>query len=138
MIRFTIPLEPVGQMRARHASMGGFSRTYKHARQKMNEEKLLAFAVQHKPEVPMEGPLTLTVRAYMPIPKSFTKLKKVMARNGELSPAKKPDVSNILKHLEDCLNGIFWRDDAQIVGITVSKHYSDEPRWEIEIREADA
>ncbi|MDY0274779.1 MAG: RusA family crossover junction endodeoxyribonuclease [Desulfomicrobium sp.] len=135
MIKFTIPLEPVGQMRARHTARGGFSRTYKAPKQRMEEHKLLVFALQHRPREPLEGPLRLSVRAYMPIPKSYPRLKKSMARNQEIRPAKKPDVSNIAKHLEDCFNGIFWRDDAQVVELLVSKHYSDDPRWEIEIRE---
>ena len=136
MIRFTIPLEPVGQMRARHASMGGFSRTYKHARQKMNEEKLLAFAVQHKPAAPLQGPLEVTIDAYMPIPKSFSRMKRQMAMDGELRPVTRPDASNIAKHIEDCFNKIFWGDDAQIVGLLVRKYYSDFPRWEVEIKSA--
>ena len=70
----------------------------------------------------------------MTIPKSFSKAKRSMALSGDLRPAKKPDASNVAKHLEDCFNGIFWRDDAQIVGLLVRKFYSDRPRWEIEIK----
>ena len=48
-MKFTIPIEPVGQMRARHTSAGKFSRTYK-AKQQTAENRLLAFAVEHRPD----------------------------------------------------------------------------------------
>jgi Holliday junction resolvase RusA-like endonuclease len=135
-MKFTIPIEPVGQMRARHASVGKFSRTYKAKQQQTAENRLLAFAAQHRPDEPMDGPLEVVVDAYMPIPKSMTKLKRSMALSGELRPTKKPDADNIAKHLLDCFNGIFWTDDKNIVGLMVRKFYSDSPRWEVEIRQA--
>jgi Holliday junction resolvase RusA-like endonuclease len=55
--------------------------------------------------------------------------------DGEIRPAKKPDWDNIGKMLCDVFNGVFWHDDAQIVGAMVRKQYSDKPRWEVEIRE---
>jgi len=135
-MKFTIPIEPVGQMRARHTSAGKFSRTYKAKQQQSAENRLLAFAVQHRPEAPMDGQLEVTIDAYMPIPASMTKLKRVQAMTGELRPTKKPDADNIAKHLLDCFNGIFWTDDKNIVGLMVRKFYSESPRWEVEIRQA--
>lgn len=135
-MKFTIPIEPVGQMRARSTAIGGHARTYKHATQKRAEDKLLAFAVQHKPSTPLDGQLEVTIDAYMPIPASMTKLKRVQAMNGELRPAKKPDADNIAKMLLDCFNGVFWTDDKNIVGLLVRKFYSDSPRWEVEIRQS--
>lgn len=136
MIRFTIPLEPVGQMRARHTSAGKFSRTYKAKQQQSAENRLLAFAVEHRPAEPMDGPLEVTIDAYMPIPKSFSRMKRQMAMDGELRPTKRPDADNIAKHLLDCFNGIFWTDDKNIVGLMVRKFYSDTTRWEVEIKQA--
>ena len=135
-MKFTIPIEPVGQMRARHTSAGKFSRTYKAKQQQTAENRLLAFAVEHRPDEPMDGPLEVRIDAYMPIPASMTKFKKAQARMGELRPTKKPDADNIAKHLLDCFNGIFWTDDKNIVGLMVRKFYSDAPRWEVEIRQA--
>lgn len=132
-MKITIPIEPVGQMRARHSSAGGFSRTYKAPKQRSNENRLLAFAVQYRPQEPLTCPLEVIVDAYMPIPVSMPKKKAAQARAGELRPDKKPDASNILKHVEDVFNGIFWKDDKQIVSATCRKFYSDHPRWEIEI-----
>ena len=135
-MKFTIPIEPVGQMRARATAIGGHARTYKHGKQRAEEARLLAFAAEHRPDEPLDGPLELTVDAYLPIPASMTKLKRTMAANGELRPTKKPDIDNVIKHLLDCFNGIFWTDDKNIVGLLVRKYYSDRPRWEVEIRQA--
>ena len=134
-MKFTIPIEPVGQMRARSTAIGGHARTYKHAKQKAAEDRLLAFAVQHAPETPMDGPLEIVVDAYMPIPASMPKFRAEMARRGEIRPTKKPDVDNHLKHVLDTFNGVFWTDDKNIVGAMCRKFYSDRPRWEIEIRD---
>ena len=135
-MKFTIPIEPVGQMRARATAIGGHARTYKHGKQRAEEARLLAFAAEHRPHAPMDGPLELTVDAYLPIPASMTKLKKAMAMSGELRPTKTPDADNLAKMLLDCFNGVFWTDDKIIVGLMVRKFYSDRPRWEVEIRQA--
>ena len=135
-IRFQIPLEPVGQMRARHAAIGGHSRTYKAPKQKAAETSLLAMSLPYVPSAPLDGPLELTVDAYMPIPASMPKGKREMALNGEIRPTKKPDIDNVIKHLLDVYNGIFWQDDKNIVGIMARKFYSERPRYEIEIRQA--
>lgn len=135
-MKFTIPIEPVGQMRARHSARGGIARTHKAPKQATAEQRLLAFAAQHRPDKPMGGQLEVTIDAYMPIPANMTKLKRVQAMSGELRPTKKPDLDNVAKHLLDCFNGIFWVDDKNIVGLMVRKFYSESPRWEVEIRQA--
>jgi Holliday junction resolvase RusA-like endonuclease len=45
----------------------------------------------------------------------------------------KPDADNIAKLVGDALNGIAWRDDAQIARATVEKFYGDEPRLAVRI-----
>jgi Holliday junction resolvase RusA-like endonuclease len=135
-VKLTIPIEPVGQMRARSTAIGGHARTYKHVKQKHAENKLMAHAIQHAPETPFDCPLEITIDAYMPIPASMPKFRAEMARRGEIRPNKKPDLDNQIKHVLDAFNEVFWTDDKNIVGILARKFYSDVPRWEIEIRQA--
>ena len=45
----------------------------------------------------------------------------------------KPDLDNLEKHILDCANGVLYRDDAQIVKLSSSKHYCENPRTEIKI-----
>ena len=77
-------------------------------------------------------PVILSVLIYRKIPKSFTKKKRALIKAGSLRPTTKPDISNILKGIEDALNGVWYADDSQIIAYgKVEKYYSDEPRVEI-------
>lgn len=80
-----------------------------------------------------ECPVTIKATAYLQIPKSMTKKDHAAAVAGLLLPAKKPDIDNIAKAALDGLNGIVWRDDALIVGLTIKKLYSENPRLEIDV-----
>ena len=58
-----------------------------------------------------------------------------MCIDGELVPAKKPDVDNILKAVFDALQGCAYEDDCQIVVIHSEKMYSESPFVEVVIDE---
>lgn len=135
-MRIIIPIIPKGQMRARHAVINGFSRTYKDPRQAKEEEALMSLLAAHQPAEPMQGPLLLGVRAFLPIPTGKPKTWQALARAGAVRPTVKPDLDNLLKHVKDCLSMLrFWEDDRQVVGYLplTGKWYSDTPRWELEI-----
>lgn len=137
-MKIIVPIIPKGQMRARHAVINGFSRTYKDPRQAKEEEALMSLLGRFQPAEPMEGPLLLGVKAFLPIPASKPKAWKVAALVGAIRPTTKPDLDNLLKHVKDCLSMLgFWGDDRQVVGYLphTGKWYSDRPRWEIEIVE---
>jgi len=136
MIRMTIPIEPRGQKRFRAVSINGRAGTYKDAAQSRYEGQVSALIAQYRPAQPLAGALRLTVAAYLPIPRSKPKRWQQAARDGLVRPTGKPDGSNLLKNIEDIMNGVYWGDDAQIVDARVSKFYGDNPRWEIEIEEA--
>ena len=85
---------------------------------------------------PIEGPIDLRLCAYMPIPRSWSKSKQLMARTGFLLPTGKPDFDNLAKNCGDALTGIVWRDDAQVTDAACWKRYSDQPRLLIEVRQA--
>ena len=53
--------------------------------------------------------------------------------DGKIRPTKKPDADNIMKAVADALNGIAYKDDSQIVNVTIAKWYSDTPRVEVAI-----
>jgi Holliday junction resolvase RusA-like endonuclease len=78
-----------------------------------------------------KGPLLLEIHAIYPYPKSAKITKSVWWRS------KRPDLSNIIKGVEDSLNTVAYEDDAQIALITASKEEAviDEPRTLIIIEE---
>ncbi|MDQ0150590.1 RusA family crossover junction endodeoxyribonuclease [Eubacterium multiforme] len=74
----------------------------------------------------LEGSVKATITAYYKIPKSYTKKRIQRIREGIEYPCKKPDVDNIAKIILDSLNGIAYKDDSQIVNLTVIKKYTDD------------
>lgn len=66
-----------------------------------------------KTEKPLDGPLWLDIIFCMPLPK-----KQVRDY-----PTCKPDLSNLIKAVEDAGNKILWNDDSQIVELSARKIY---------------
>ena len=60
----------------------------------------------------------------MPIPASWSKKKAEAAKKDAIRPTTKPDLDNILKMM-DALNGVAWKDDAQVVSVLIQKYYSE-------------
>ena len=78
-----------------------------------------------------EKPVKLSCIFYMPIPKSWSKKKRLEAV-GQYH-IKKPDSDNLLKTIKDALSGIAYIDDSQVAVTITHKIYSDDPRTEIYI-----
>lgn len=68
--------------------------------------------------------LQVQIDVCMPVPKSFSKKKRLQALTDQIRPTVKPDCDNIAKNINDALNGIAYPDDKQIVSLCVNKHYS--------------
>lgn len=80
----------------------------------------------------------LEVSFYSARPKSHYKTGKnagLLREDAPVMNAHKPDVDNLLKFVMDAMNGVFYKDDGQIVTIIVNKFYSPNPRTEIGISE---
>ena len=133
-----IPIIPTGQARPRFASRGGFAKAYKSKDQIDNERTLESFLLEHQPKKPIEGPVCLIVRAFLPIPGSKSKKWKDQALAGLVRPTVKPDTDNLVKQVCDALTRMqFWVDDKQVVEVSASKHYDDGvgARWVIGVDE---
>lgn len=86
---------------------------------------------------PHEGPVGLLIWAYFPIPKSKPKWWRYLAEEERLYVTTRPDGDNLAKICQDALDGIAWKDDAQIVDLNVIKMYSKNPRCEMRIELRD-
>jgi len=80
---------------------------------------------EHAPERPLEGPVAFAARFFMPRPKSAPKRVS--------QPLTKPDLDNLCHKLTDQWNGVFYRDDAQIVRFAVSKAFAEDGKPGVEI-----
>lgn len=80
-------------------------------------------------------PLEVTIHFHVPIPRSWAKKEKAKAARGLLLPSSRPDLDNYVKAVFDAMNGIVFKDDAQVVSLRTLKLYSERPLIEIEVKE---
>ncbi len=145
---FEIPGAPRGQARARATAFKiktadgrekWVGRVHKDKKQQLEEDKLGWQIANGAPKKPHTGRISLYVVAYYPIAKSWSKKKQADALSGRLVPVNvKPDLSNIVKHVEDVMQGLFYVDDKQICALSATKHYSESPRVKIALLCEDA
>ena len=99
------------------------------AKQRRNAQTLAVLAQQEMlGRAPFDGPIELNMLAAFPVPASWSGKKRAAALRQEIFPAKRPDLSNLLKQVEDSLNGVVFRDDALIVQAQIAKIYGEEPQ----------
>lgn len=84
-----------------------------------------------------DKPLKIMMNIYYPIAQNTKKSIKKDMLDEIIKPTLKPDIDNVIKIICDSLNGIAYKDDAQIVEIHAYKFYSDDPRVEVVIREVE-
>jgi Holliday junction resolvase RusA-like endonuclease len=82
---------------------------------------------------PFDCPVGIGLRVELPIPRSWSKKKQYAATIGDLMPGSRPDLSNMLKLVEDACNGVVFRDDCLVCEHTNCKRYSMTPGITIEI-----
>ncbi|MFC2343090.1 MAG: RusA family crossover junction endodeoxyribonuclease [Negativicutes bacterium] len=127
--------EPVAQGRPRFSRQGGFVKAYDPAKSRDYKSYVRMIAAQNAPAEPVTGAVILSLKIYRSIPKTMPKYKRELAVAGRLRPVTKPDVSNVLKGVEDALKGLWYADDSQIVGYgEMGKWYAECPRIEIMMR----
>jgi len=126
----TIPGEPTAKGRPRHGK--GFTYTPQKTVNYENLVKILFVEKYGQAEL-MTGELKVEILAYFGIPKSTSKKKALDMRLGIIRPTKKPDTDNIAKIVLDALNNIAYKDDSQVVELTVIKYYAETPSVEITI-----
>lgn len=82
-----------------------------------------------------EKVLQVDIKAFYPIPKAFSKVKRIDAVNGNTRPTSKPDCDNIVKVVLDALNGVAYYDDKQVVAVSCNKYYGERGYLHITIEE---
>ena len=136
MVTFKVDADPVGKQRARYAKRGNFVQTYTPDKTRNYESLIKEAAIEAMgSSEPLETPVTLYLYIRAPIPKSLPKKRIEACLNGLEKPIKKPDASNVLKSVEDAMNGVVYKDDSQIVNIHVTKVYSSQSGIDVCVKE---
>lgn len=134
-VTFTVAGEPQGKARPRVTRNG----TYTPKKTRDYERRVqLAYREQCGGVSFGDRQLTVTITAYMQPPGSVSKKKRAAMLAGTIYPKRKPDADNIAKAVCDALNGIAYRDDAQVSLLIVEKLYGDLPRVTVHIMERSA
>ena len=126
--KFELYGEPVAQGRPRFSNRGGHVRAYDPKKSRDYKTLVREAAEAVAPDEPTTGAFRVDIYVYRPIPKSFSKVKRLQAIEGEIYPTTRPDTDNYVKGVLDAINGLFWHDDSQIVFISANKLYSETPK----------
>ena len=128
-LEFSVPGEPKGKGRPR-VTRGGHAYTPKDTVMYENLVRT-SFRQAYPDHIPVtDKEITAEIRAYYSMPKA-SKKKTTQMIEGVIRPKKKPDLDNIAKAVLDSLNGIAYKDDSQIVSLTIDKAYSLQPRVDV-------
>jgi Holliday junction resolvase RusA-like endonuclease len=136
-MKFTLPIIPTAQARGRAGiNHAGKAMIFTGRNQRRHQNDLIALMAPYAPEMPLSGPLELSIRVFKPVPVSWPKKKQRAALAWEIWPTGTPDLDNYQKQIMDCMTALhFWNDDSQVAIITARKTYGEKPRWEIALEE---
>jgi Holliday junction resolvase RusA-like endonuclease len=127
---YIIPGDPVPLARARIGH--GAKRMYDSQKELKMHAGIIVNS-QHKSDTFLEGPLHLDVTFFMRIPRKIH-TKRNLERTHTYHYCR-PDLSNLIKFVEDAVQSILFHDDAQICCITARKIYHQEPRTEFTLKQ---
>lgn len=127
-VSFIVPGEALGKGRPRVSTVGGHARMFTPAKT-ANYETLIAMAAQQAMQGRelIAGPVMLEMKISVSVAASWSKKKTAAALLGTVMPTKKPDADNVLKAICDGINGIVFKDDVQVVNVSLSKRFSETP-----------
>lgn len=121
MIIYEIKGKPIAWKRARMAGKRFFDPQIK---EKNAIRMLILNALED--DMPYTKGLKITVEYQMSVPKSWSSKRRLNAL--DRPHLYTPDLSNLIKFLEDTLNEIVWKDDKIIYEIHARKVYADEEK----------
>ena len=89
----------------------------------------------------LTGPLHLEIVFVLPRPKGHYGSGRNAAAvrpSAPIAPAVQPDLTKLVRGVEDARTGIVWRDDGQVVSQHTSKVYGEPAECRIDVSELDA
>jgi len=138
MIKIIIEGKPIPKLthRDKRYSPGKFSSQSREKKRWQLEAKAYLVTTGQLPQELLKGPISLSIDFVMPILPSWPEKKvKALERGNMIWYTVKPDTSNLIKWAEDCLTGIVWEDDKQVVILLAMKYYGLKPLTRLRIQE---
>lgn len=133
-ILFSFSGTPVGKGRPRATVRGGFATIYTPSKTRKYELAVAKVArIAMGSQRPLEGPLSVSMRFRLPIPKSMTKRLQRAVLAGEEAYMGAFDLDNLIKAVLDPCNAICFHDDKQVVRLFATKLASERPGVDIRI-----
>lgn len=127
-VRYIIPGDPISLARPRLGPHGFYS---------IDTDKRFYFknyiSNQHNDMRMLQGPLKLDITFYFKI--SLRKQGKSCGFKPNSFMFYKPDLSNLIKFIEEVATGILYDDDCIIASISAQKRYDTTPRTEFTLVE---
>jgi len=135
-IRITVPGEPRPWSAAKIVRRGKFAQGVSPDAMKdaQADVRFQAMRAMEGCEL-LQGTVALNVKVYRSKGMPKSKIGAAEAEAGIRRPVTRPDLDNMLKLVGDSLNGIVYRDDAQVVQMVGAKMWSSTPRIEITVKE---
>lgn len=122
-IIFTVPGKPTAWQRAGLSTKQGRALIYTKSESR-SYQSLVREAAQAKwQREPSAGPFNLSVTVSVLRPKAHY-LRGVLRPSAPDLCCRRPDLDNVAKQIGDALNGVVWRDDAQINTLRVERIWS--------------
>lgn len=117
-IFLSINYKPVAQQRPRFGKHGAYN-------PQSEEKRAVAMLIKTQLRAqqvfePLQGPIKVECTFY-----------HKNNKNKDLYHQIRPDIDNYIKFYFDCMNGIVYKDDAQIAFLLAKKIYGDKPKVEI-------
>lgn len=132
-MKFEILGKPMAKARPRMTRQG-FTYT---PQKTVNYENLVRYTYQSEfpNNKPLEGYIEASITAIFDVPKSYSKKKTKELLETHNNYNHKPDLDNIAKIILDSLNGIAYKDDAQITILHINKEYGEQAKVIVELKE---
>lgn len=142
---FSIGGLPRGKGRPRVDTRGSFARVYTDAKTaKFEREVAKIAALAMRGRTPFAGPLSVSLRFRMPIPKSAPKRQRLAMAAGETPHVGRPDLDNMVKAALDAMGAhkdrktglwipVVFVNDCQIVRLFSQKVYADNPGIDVRV-----
>lgn len=109
-----------------------YSRVAYDTQKDQKEDYKWFFKSEHGNAPLFEGPLHLDLKFFMPVTESHAKRKLERVGNPHIFV---PDLSNLVKFVEDAAVDVLFADDRTIASINAIKIWDETPRTEMIIRE---